>query len=278
MFLTSADQFGRQGASRDFLTRRLIRIVPIYWLFTSLTVVAVAAGLMKLANLDPGHVVASYAFFPWPRPGDGNLNPVLGLGWTLNYEMLFYVLFSLALMLPKRIGVVALVGALVGLALLHPLVPKWMFALYFWSEPIVLEFLVGMGIAALYRRGVRISPWIGVPLAIAMIFIPPSGADVRFLSWGLPAAVIVACAVLTPDLPSSRVQRLLSLLGGASYALYLSHPFTVNVIGIAMRKIGLSAALPYIAIAALASVAASVVVHLLIEKPASRLLRRQFRT
>ena len=37
----------------------------------------------------------SFLFYPYLRP-DGLVSPVHALGWTLNYEMFFYVLFAVA--------------------------------------------------------------------------------------------------------------------------------------------------------------------------------------
>ena len=45
-------------------------------------------------------------------------HPILGLGWTLNYEMFFYVLFSAAIFLPRRLTVAALTIVLLGLTIL----------------------------------------------------------------------------------------------------------------------------------------------------------------
>ena len=77
--------FTAPGAMRLFAVRRLARIVPLYWVMTSLFVAE--------AFLDPGAVngaiggaafiIKSYFFIPCARP-DGVVQPVLGLGWTLD--------------------------------------------------------------------------------------------------------------------------------------------------------------------------------------------------
>jgi exopolysaccharide production protein ExoZ len=83
-----------------FSHRRVIRIVPMYWLATTVKlVVMVLAGEFVLhARLSPLDTVMSYLFLP-TRNSDGNVFPLLGVGWTLNFEMLFYLLFALALSL-----------------------------------------------------------------------------------------------------------------------------------------------------------------------------------
>jgi len=87
------DWFGRPGASGQFLLRRAIRIIPPYWFFTSLMVATllIAPDAPRHTRFAIGPAIASYAFFPWPRPSDGGVWPLLAQGWTLNYEAFFYV-------------------------------------------------------------------------------------------------------------------------------------------------------------------------------------------
>src|SRR5207237_5929129 len=101
-----------------FLGRRIARIVPIYWTVTTiyLAVALSAPSLLNSEFLGAGGVLASYLFIPVTRP-DGLVQPLYGLGWTLNYEMFFYVLFSLAVAWPRRRAVPALMLALAGLGL-----------------------------------------------------------------------------------------------------------------------------------------------------------------
>ncbi len=88
------------GNWRRFGLKRLIRVVPPYWLATTLklgALVAVPATVLH-AELAPGSTIASYFFLPTHNI-DGKVQPLLGVGWTLLFEMLFYLLFTLALFL-----------------------------------------------------------------------------------------------------------------------------------------------------------------------------------
>ena len=111
MMHTAAATFGKPGAARAFMLRRLIRIVPPYWFFTSLMVIAtlLLADRMNTARFEPMHALLSYLFMPHLRPGfDDQIHPILALGWTLLYEMFFYVAFALALLLNQTKGLTAL--------------------------------------------------------------------------------------------------------------------------------------------------------------------------
>ena len=119
MVWASWDTFGRWRAVAPFVWRRIVRIVPLYWLLTAATVaVAVAApGSVSDGVRDGwGYIAASFAFVPWRR-ADGFVQPVLRVGWTLNYEMLFYALVACALPLPRRVALPVLLAALAALVM-----------------------------------------------------------------------------------------------------------------------------------------------------------------
>ncbi len=86
----SGKLFGRPGGWRVFMQRRLTRIVPLYWAVTTafLLMLLLDRHAINAAIGGPAYLVASYVFLPVARP-DHVLQPPLGLGWTLNYEMFF---------------------------------------------------------------------------------------------------------------------------------------------------------------------------------------------
>ncbi len=140
------------------MRRRLIRIVPLYWLVTTgaLAVALLAPSLSKAPPGDNLYVAASYLFIPYTRLG-GDVRPLATPGWTLNLEMLFYVVFAVALLLPRRRGLTLVFGAL-GLlvaAQVAGILPGT--ALNFWGDPIVLGFLFGVATGIVYVNGLRLT-------------------------------------------------------------------------------------------------------------------------
>src|SRR5690606_11277040 len=176
MVHASDELFGMSGAASLFLTRRLIRIVPLYWAATILflaTLVLLPSTLNKAApNL--WQVVASFFFVPVER-SDGLIRPAFSLGWTLNYEMFFYALFATAIMLRRAIAVATVTAVLVLLVLIGEAVHQTGLAppaaLEFWSDPIVLEFAFGMGLALLRAEGLRLSLPMRALLAAAAVLL-----------------------------------------------------------------------------------------------------------
>ncbi len=267
MVWASWGSFGRVGAVGPFVWRRLLRIVPLYWLLTAATVlVALAAPGMLSDGLRDGwgYVAASVGFVP-SRRADGFVQPVLRLGWTLEYEMLFYALVACALPLRRAVGLGAILLAIVALAAVGQTMALASVPLVFWTDPIVLEFALGVIVAIAARRGQR-AGWPGVAvLAAALLLAAVPGTDQRVVTRGIPAALLLFCALSWRRLP-----RWLVLLGDASYALYLVHPFPMRAIRTVFTRLALpeAASVPLYLVGTMAvCLALAVALHLLLERP-----------
>ncbi|MBM6592807.1 acyltransferase family protein [Microvirga pudoricolor] len=288
MVYTSRDLFGQPGAQRVFLARRIARIVPLYWAATTLYLgVALAApSLLNSGRPQAWQVAASYLFVPY-RSADGLAQPILSLGWTLNYEMFFYVLFAGVLVLRTGQALRTLLALLAGLSILG-LASGFPQPWAFWTNPVVLEFGFGAVIGWMRLSGVvldrptRLCLGLGALgyLAANLIGIGGSSELARPLAWGLPAAFIVAAAALGPARPldPSGVTRLGARVGDVSYALYLVHPFVIRPLAEIAGRMGVSGPVAlwgFIAIALCGAVLASFAVHLWFERPATAWLRRR---
>jgi exopolysaccharide production protein ExoZ len=282
MVHTSADLFGRPGAWRVFLTRRITRIVPLYWLLTSVLLLGglVAPRLLNVPIGDWQHILASYLFIPSLRGGD-ETRPVMALGWTLNLEMLFYVLFAGAMLLPLRRGMIALTLVIGSLALAGSLLQPTQVQLAFWTQQIILEFLFGCLLALLHRQGVTLS----APTALFLVVLGFAGmfkgygfdageTTLPALRWGIPAVMIVGGAALYRGAPP-RLVLLLTGLGNASYSLYLFHPFALRPLReIWVKLVGGSLPLEiYIVVAIAVAALASTLLYRWVERPMGRWLR-----
>jgi peptidoglycan/LPS O-acetylase OafA/YrhL len=149
--------FGARDAPWRFLSHRLARIVPLYWAMTGLFV-AVAMLDRRALNSDLSgakQLVANLLFIPWPRPG-GGLQPAFSLGWTLNFEMMFYVVFALFIWLPRPRALVCIGAVLAGLVAAHPAVPADWSQWAFWTDPVIAEFGFGMLVAVAAQAGWRL--------------------------------------------------------------------------------------------------------------------------
>lgn len=285
MYFIGHRAFATPGGARDFMLKRLIRIAPIYWIFTTLMLVSIVVLGSRVAHseLSPLNVVFSYLFIP-SRNAYGELLPVLALGWTLNFEMMFYVVFSLGLLLPLRKGVTFVACAISAFAALSIMNLSRFAALDFWTNPIVMEFLFGIGLAAVYLSGFRLEKWISALLVAAavglMVLAKAMRADVDYWNWrfvwmGVPAFILCAGLTLVRNQGVAHgVKKILVLGGDASYVLYLSHPFVINVVGLVWSKLKIHGNIAYIAIAMGAAVIGSILIHVYFERALSRWLTR----
>ena len=71
-------------------------------------------------------------------------------GWTLNYEIFFYAVFAAATVFRRKVAVAAIIGGLTIFVMAGPFLPKGI--LTYLSSPVVLFFVVGIGLAVLWRR------------------------------------------------------------------------------------------------------------------------------
>jgi peptidoglycan/LPS O-acetylase OafA/YrhL len=287
MVYSSESLFGRRDGPRKFLSRRIARIGPLYWAVTAAIIAYIYAvhGAKLWEIYSPASLVASFLFWPYPRI-DGFAFPVHLLGWTLNFEMFFYAVFAAAILLPRRAAVAAVCVALAALVTLgrHATLPL---PFLFWANPIVLEFCLGMLIAAAYREGVRLAPaaaWalgIAACLAFAAMHNPPQAwGEWRLLFWGLPSAALVAsCALSESTWRPGPAGRFFGLLGDASYSLYLVHPLAFPLVRWTAGRWFDFSSVPwvYAGVAFVAAIAASVACYWAFERPITRALQRRLR-
>ena len=199
---------GRDYAPAQFYLRRIIRIVPIYWIAT--------LAVMWNTEWDWLNAVKSLFFIPYVDPQTQSLMPILQPGWTLNYEMFFYLIFGMSLLLREKIRVFAVAACLMMLVLVG-IVFQPAGASGFYTHPILLEFLLGMLIA---RFGIKL-PILFAPIALLAIPHLWDAVEFRSLTLGLPAAIIVA-SLLSVERQIPKVPFLMRL-GDASYSIYLFH-------------------------------------------------------
>lgn len=229
-----------------FLKNRIIRIVPLYWFFTLLmgVLLVFAPAMAQSSKFDMPHFAASLLFIPAVHPVLGKLWPIVVPGWTLNYEMFFYLIFALALAGGHRpraqvTGLTLLV--LLVLTLVPALSPVRGVAA-FYTRSLIMEFGYGMLLAEFFlRRPLGKSHWWWLAIAFGGIGLAVSGAGLgripQAILTGIPAALIVLGTLYVPLDPKGAAERLAGLVGDASYSIYLSHYMAMSAIGQIWRRL-----------------------------------------
>jgi Predicted acyltransferases len=278
-FIMMAISDRRPVTPAKFLRDRLLRIAPSYWIVTTVMVLGAAVGLFPNLRLDLSHILGSYLFIPVASPSTGQFWPVLVQGWTLNYEMFFYLAFAAALFLPSRWRLATLTGVLCTVVLFGigqdagrtgPAA--------FYTRPLILEFAAGALLAKVWKHGALPPPLVGGVVMVGSI--AGFGAIHRL---GLPfdervcgpLAVMLVLGILSievgrwlPRLPA------LAYLGNSSYSIYLWHTLAISVV----TKAGMLLSLPPLLTAATGVVAGTILgclAYEVVEKPLQALFKRK---
>jgi len=274
----------------EFLVKRAFRLAPPYWLMSVLHAT-------WLNPVSTGVLLTSFAFMPQANVDAPYFGyPALYVGWSLNYEVFFYALCAMGLALFGRRAL-----ALVALALFTTtvIVPFWHSggvqrnpeALYDWAtplqamaaNPLVLEFLLGAGLAWLYaKHRHRLTPTFArvlMAVGVATFVMSVAGPVPKFdlLGRGLPAGLLLIGMVAMEHCGELRVPRVAVWLGELSYALYLVHP---SVIEATHRLVGvlspewIGTQLMLFAVNFALTLALAVLLHRYVEQPSIAMGRR----
>ena len=248
MMVAAEKMRSMDGAWKLFAIRRIVRIVPLYWFATSvkLFTLLAAASLVLHAEVDWFYIVKSYFFVPDINV-DNDIKPLLAVGWTLLFEMFFYVIFTLALLV--RVDAVRFTAPiLVALAVASAFKSDtWNVALTFYADPIVLNFLWGMLTARLMQRGLLIGRSAAVVIllfSLGYLFFPRFPEYGNAITYGLASFGVVYCCASLEKTINFKVPRGLVFLGAASYSIYLFHPLTSPVVPEVFKRLGIIYSVP----------------------------------
>jgi peptidoglycan/LPS O-acetylase OafA/YrhL len=229
--MTTEGSAGLQDALK-YLRNRMVRIVPLYWALTLLMVVIVLAfpHLSAARQVTAPWLIGSLLFIP--TAGFAPALPIIPVGWTLNYEMLFYLTVFVSIVVRVRmLAPIVLLSFIIAGLVASPAEPG---AIWVWlTNSLMLEFLLGFGAFHLFRA-VAISRTLAAVFMVGGIaalvlsagalspFVPrPIGAGFSF------AAIILGAATFEAATPGLKLPNFLVRLGDASYSIYLIQCFTL---------------------------------------------------
>jgi exopolysaccharide production protein ExoZ len=261
-----------------FVTRRGFRIYPLYWVWSTVLLALWASGFALTSHhYSVGFLITSFLLIP--SFNGHSFHPLLDQGWTLSFEMLFYVVFAGCILLRLRKSKLAfLIGSFAMLSCVSVLLPSDSGIRYLLSDHITIEFLYGVLAAEVLLRlpATFTAWWVRVlPFALMVIgcvaLLGTVGLEMpdsmRFVTYGLPALLIVFAAAMRGPTPCP---RLLVYFGDASYSIYLTHGFFSMAYGMALKHSSLLTRLSSdaaIVAAGIITILLSSLTHLLVERP-----------
>ncbi|WP_024594594.1 MULTISPECIES: acyltransferase [unclassified Pseudoalteromonas] len=282
--------WNKNSCALDFLKKRLIRIYPIWW---------VALFFLIVVSLIPGSS-ASYSFFQVfnsillnPIYIDGDIKPILEIGWTLHYIVFYYFLISFLMFIKlssynilKSLTIMFTFLSVFGffydfkIAIFEVITnPRTLsFALGGWLAYFVINKSMGLEWKKLYTL---ITLSILCSLISAFIFIDEWRLNApTLLSRSTIASLIILLFIFHPKLKSMEYGKLFKICGDASYSIYLFHMFPLMVIsGLWKREVLIPPSFmpPIITwlVLILIGVLGGVIAYLLFEKPIFKFFKRK---
>lgn len=248
-----------------FLINRMTRVIPLYWFYTILAVAICAfiPGSFFYNELTVKPIVRSLFFIPFKNEMLGLYIPFLSVGWTLNYEIIFYICAFIAMCIPLNNFIFKTFSLLAIIYVLSYLMKG---EDGFYSSSVIFEFTLGSILAYIYSKGYLdlISKKAAYVVLVLSSLVLLKSDLVHELRIGIPCFVIVACFLrLESEIKDSRPFNFMIKLGNYSYSTYLSHVVILFLLQHAMSLYGINkylmASLAFVVIYAVSSMSYSLI-------------------
>jgi peptidoglycan/LPS O-acetylase OafA/YrhL len=261
------DDIGERDRIYRFAKNRIIRIYPLYWLILTalLVIFALAPGYGKLEQLTAQRILTSYVLLPMTLP------PIIGVAWSLTYEMFYYLIFGLFILLGRRmilpVGLVLVAVATVNGS--TPLTYPYSFLLSPYHVHFTMGAILGVSFDRMkVQRPGLLATTTATALILGLFCLDPAALHTRYVFAACSAGMIAALAASERARPMVGC-RLLGWLGSASYAIYLIHPVIGPVIVRLLAKVPQSLMNPHLAalLMAVSGIGSGIILHFAVERP-----------
>ena len=266
IYYAHSDDIGRPTQWPRYMSKRLIRIYPIYWVIAGVSLVFLLLKTSKGGSEDisaalthTSYIVKSLLLIPQ------QLSPFLTVAWSLCFEMFFYWMFGIGILTGKKIlWIISITyGCLLFFQLIFPVGNSHHVDIPFFASGFHLEFLLGILTAYLFKKG-AITVWpfanrssvsdrqrdgsgklpaarplwtIGLILFAATWmcswFFPANFGKFTIasrVSYGLASGLIILGLAQLRLSKDTALTRFFALLGDSSYVLYLVHPVVLAIL------------------------------------------------
>lgn len=265
---------GSFTAAKQFFVRRWVRVYPLYFLFT----LGALSMLFLFSMQGEGHkrdlfvILKSFLLLP--------VDPILTVTWSLQYIMLFYLLFSGFLACPKIVKPILLGWTVVLISVqLRWLPGKETFLLHFSN----LEILAGCFVAYVIQRYTVRRGMVLILVGLAGYLFVWMNNVIHAVSIEVPHfyflfSVIMMLGITATDLRKRvKVPSFLSFLGDASYSIYIAHGPFIQFYLILFHTLNIQQAignLMALLLLLVLTVGSCLLVYLMIERPLIREVKR----
>ncbi|MCW5202675.1 acyltransferase [Desulfobulbus sp. US4] len=227
---------------RLFLQKRAIRIIPLYWIYSCFFLLLVLCPFtLKNTVFSLQHTILSFLLIPAINPVTGLDLPLLPQGWTLSYEVYFYLFFGILLTQKKQFILPSLTLFFVLSVCVGFFIETENPIIRVVLNPLLLEFVCGSYLAyKIYSISItsRFCYFMiltgGISLLLAGFFRLP--VDYRVISYGIPCSLIILGLVCLEKNESVLFPQIFIKLGDSSYSIYLSHIFVILIFSTLLKR------------------------------------------
>lgn len=284
IFRAHYEDIGRPSAAGRYVVNRLKRIYPVYWICLLLVVTAFSFVIRDNRQSHDAIQNASSIFLIALRGESVNPeNLYLSVSWTLFHEILFYAMFTL-IIFARKIGFFLFIIWISASALFFNDKSHGLADFYF--SPLHVLFLIGIASCLIAKKVKKIPSFTLVILGISIFLgagfdevnIKYLAPDVRSLVYGIGSAVTLIGLVSREEREGIKFHPMLSLVGDASYSIYLIHLPVLSVLAKFFSKINIKSLLEMqmiFIIMSILTIFVGVMFHLVIERPLLGRLRRR---
>ncbi|CAI0691586.1 O-acetyltransferase OatA [Serratia entomophila] len=277
----------KNNKSLNFMKKRFFRVAPMYYLFTIITILAfiINRNWFPSTEINAKSSILSAFFIPDIFEKNSNrLVTPLSVGWTLCYEMFFYLLFSISLLMRRLTGLLFVIAVISAICLYGAIVPHSEKTLIgFYTSPIMLYFVSGIVICALQFK-IKAKTDHGILVALVFIIgilacvISNLNEVVLFISLSL----LFALATFVNTTGQGLTMSFVSYLGLASYSIYLCHRLVMGAVNAVASKTSFvdlshSGQYLYSAVMVLISLIAGCICYSLIESKINAYSKREMK-
>ena len=206
--------------------------------------------------------------------------PLVIYGWTLNYEMFFYLIFSLAILINKKYLIQTFLIIFFLIYFMNLYLDNFISNVY--SNPIVFEFVFGVIVFIIYKNTKQFNYFsfrqilISIILLLSVTYLCIEFNEFRLLHYGIPSVIILLIFLF---LNKFKFPKIFVLLGDSSYCLYLLHPYIFQFSKKILSVFDISSAILNISILfnVILCIIISIYLHKYFELPIQKFLKRYFR-
>lgn len=234
MYVTEID-------TRNFLMKRIIRLAPLYYFMTIITFIGIIImpQLFDKTTANPVMLLKTIFFIPYSI--NGVIQPIVRVGWTLNYEMFFYFIVWISIRISKKYRSVIASFIILVLVVSGKFIDSGNALADFWTDSIIIEFIYGMLAYEIHRKAsvyyknmnvsVRLPVFLLAVCSFSLLWIVDYDKvffhGFRFIIYGIPAFIIFNCIFIAGY--GIKLPSVLVWLGDISYSMYLIHYFIIRL-------------------------------------------------